>query len=77
MQLITSKDNEIIKNIRKLKEKKYRDINHEYIIEGLKMLREAIIENAEIRLIVVCDECLQDGCIENKLKYEIAKYDCI
>ena len=25
MQVITSKDNEIIKNIRKLKEKKYRD----------------------------------------------------
>ena len=29
MQIITSKDNEIIKNIRKLKEKKYRDINKE------------------------------------------------
>ncbi len=26
MQVITSKDNEIIKNIRKLKEKKYRDL---------------------------------------------------
>ena len=25
MQVITSKDNEIIKNIKKLKEKKYRD----------------------------------------------------
>ena len=77
MNIITSKDNEVIKNIRKLKEKKYRDINHEYIIEGLRMLREAIKENAKIKLIVVCEECLQDGCIENKLKYEIAKYDCI
>lgn len=77
MNTITSKDNEIIKSIRKLKEKKYRDINHEYIIEGLKMLKEAIIEDASIKLIVVCEECLQDGCIDNKLKYEIAKYDCI
>lgn len=77
MNIITSKDNEVIKNIRKLKEKKYRDINHEYIIEGLRMLREAIKENAKIKLIVVCEECLQDGCIDNKLKYEIAKYDCI
>ncbi len=77
MNIITSKDNEVIKSIRKLKEKKYRDINHEYIIEGLRMLKEAIIENAKIKLIVVCEECLQDGCIDNKLKYEIAKYDCI
>ena len=77
MNIITRKDNEIIKNIRKLKEKKYRDINNEYIIEGLKMLKEAIIEKAFIKLIVVCEECLQDGCIDNKLKYEIAKYDCI
>ena len=77
MNIITSKDNEIIKNIRKLKEKKYRDINHEYIIEGLKMVKEAIQEKASIKLIVVCEECLQDGCIDNKLKYEIAKFDCI
>ena len=27
MQIITSKDNEIIKNVKKLKDKKYRDIN--------------------------------------------------
>ena len=33
MQIITSKDNEIIKNIRKLKEKKYRDLSNSYIIE--------------------------------------------
>ena len=38
MQIITSKDNEIIKNIRKLKEKKYRDLNNEYIVEGIKMI---------------------------------------
>ena len=77
MNIITSKDNEVIKSIRKLKEKKYRDINNEYIVEGLKMLKEAIIENAKIKLIVVCEECLQDGYIDNRLKYEIAKYDCI
>ena len=31
--VITSKDNETIKKIRKLKEKKYRDVNGKYIIE--------------------------------------------
>ena len=77
MNIITSKDNETIKNIRKLKEKKYRDINHEYVIEGLKMVKEAILEKASIKLIVVCEESLQDDSIDNKLKYEIAKFDCI
>lgn len=77
MQVITSKDNEIIKNIRKLKEKKYRDMNHEFIVEGIKLIKEAVAEEAKIKLIVVCEECLKDGCLDQKLLYEIAKYDCI
>ena len=40
--LITSKDNETIKHIRKLKEKKYRDEYGEYVIEGIKLINEAI-----------------------------------
>lgn len=77
MQIITSKDNEIIKNIRKLKEKKYRDLNNEYIVEGIKMIREAINEKAIIKLIVVCEENANNGAIDKKLLYEIAKYECI
>ena len=77
MQIITSKDNEIIKNIRKLKEKKYRDTNNEYIVEGLKLIEEAIEENVNIKKIVVCEECLKDSEIEQKFLYKIAKYDCI
>ena len=42
MQLITSKDNEFIKHIKKLRDKKYRDLNNEYVIEGIKLIREAI-----------------------------------
>ena len=38
--VITSKDNETIKKIRKLKEKKYRDIDKKYIIEGVKLIKE-------------------------------------
>jgi len=77
MQIITSKDNEIIKNIRKLKEKKYRDLNSEYIVEGIKMIKEAITEEAVIKLIVVCEENANSGSIDKKLLYEIAKYECI
>ena len=77
MQIITSKDNEIIKNIRKLKEKKYRDANNEYLIEGIKLIKEAVEEKAKIKLIVVCEESIEDVDIDQKLLYEIAKYDCI
>ena len=38
---------------------------------------EAIEEKAHIKRIVICEECLEAGDIEQKLLYEIAKYDCI
>ena len=77
MQIITSKDNEFIKNIKKLKEKKYRDEKKEFIVEGIKLIQEAIEENAKIKTIVVCEENLKDEAISPKLLYQIAKYNCI
>ncbi len=77
MQVITSKDNEIIKNIRKLKEKKYRNIENKFIVEGIKIIKEAIEEKALIDTIVVCEECIAEGVINQKLLYEVAKYNCI
>lgn len=75
--VITSKDNDTIKKIRKLKEKKYRDISGKYIIEGIKLIREAISEKADIETIVVCDNCVKAGEIDQKVLYEIAKYNCV
>ena len=75
--VITSKDNETIKKIRKLKEKKYRDVSGKYIIEGIKLIREAISEKANIETIVVCDNCVKTGEIDQKMLYEIAKYNCV
>ena len=40
MQVITSKDNEFVKHVKKLKEKKYRDQSQEFIIEGIKLVKE-------------------------------------
>ena len=77
MQVISSKDNEIVKNIRKLKEKKYRDIENEFIVEGIKLVEEAIEENAIIKQIVVCEECVNDGTLTQEIRYKIAKYECI
>lgn len=77
MQVITSKDNELVKNIKKLKEKKHRDENNQFIIEGIKLVAEAIEENVDVNCIVVCEDCVNDGTIDKKLLYEIAKFKCI
>ena len=77
MKVISSKDNEIIKKIKSLKEKKYRDIENCYIIEGIKLVKEAIAENAKIKQIVVCEDCINDGEIDTDTLYEIAKFDVV
>ena len=74
---ITSKDNETIKHIKKLKEKKYRDEYKEFIVEGIKMIEEALEEKAKIKSIIICDDCKNQGTIPSNLMYEIAKLDCI
>lgn len=75
MQVITSKDNENIRKIRKLKEKKYRDLENSYIIEGLKLVREAILEKIDIQQIIICEE--NNSQIDKETLYEIAKYNLI
>lgn len=74
---ITSKDNEFIKHVKKLKEKKYRDEYGEFIIEGIKMIEEAIIEKMPIKDIVVCEDCKEQGVFSSEFLYTIAKYDLI
>lgn len=74
--IITSKDNETIKHIRKLKEKKYRDAFGEYIVEGIKLINEAIEENLDVKTIIVCDNCDKEGINQNS-RYEVAKHNCV
>lgn len=77
MQIIESKDNEIVKYIKKLKEKKYREQENKFMVEGIKMVEEAIDENVKIDKIVICEDCVNDNSIEQELMYKIAKNDCI
>ena len=68
--IISSKENETIKNIKKLKDKKYRDLSNEYIIEGIKLVEEAIIESVKIKKIIICEELLNSSNItKNITKY--------
>lgn len=77
MQVISSKDNELIKHIKKLKDKKYRDESNEYIIEGVKLIEEAVNEKANIKKIIVCEDTTNTYEIPTHIRLEIAKYDCI
>lgn len=77
MQIITSKDNDFVKHVKKLKDKKYRDLSKEYVIEGIKLIKEAIEEKAEIKQIVICEDCAKTDVISKELMYEIAKFECV
>lgn len=77
MQKITSKDNEFIKHVKKLKDKKYRDISNEFLIEGIKLVGEAIKEKAPIKQIILCDDCEKNAAIPKDLMYAIAKHECV
>lgn len=77
MQTITSKDNELIKHIRKLKDKKYRDESNEYVVEGAKLVEEAVKENAKIKQIIVCEDTTRTYEIPTHIMLEIARYECI
>lgn len=77
MQVISSKDNELVKHIKKLKDKKYRDESNEYIVEGVKLIEEAVKENAKIKKIIVCEDTTRTYEIPTNVMLEIAKYECI
>lgn len=66
--LITSKENQTIKEIKKLKEKKYR--KDKFIVEGIKMIKEAISENIEIEYLVFADLSIEKE-INNIDKYNV------
>ena len=75
--LITSKDNEFIKHLKRLKEKKYREEYGEFIVEGAKMIQEAIDEKAKIKHIIVCDDCKTQETFSSEFLYAIAKFNCV
>ncbi len=77
MQRIVSKDNEIIKHAKKLKDRKYRKQHGEYIIEGIKLIKEAIQENVEIEQIIICESCEKTEIIPKEIIYNLAKKECI
>ncbi len=58
--MITSKTNELIKHIKSLHQKKYRDEYGEYFVEGKKLVYEAIDEKVEIIKVIICKELFDE-----------------
>ncbi|MEG0773163.1 RNA methyltransferase [Clostridium sp.] len=71
MQHITSKDNNLIKETKKLKDKKYRNEKGLFIIEGFRFVEEALKSNFYIETIFISENIISkfsDYGLENCLK---------
>lgn len=54
--IITSKDNKYIKDLRKLNEKKYRDKNKKFLVEGIHLVKEAYKTGNLLEILLVDDD---------------------
>lgn len=77
MQVITSKDNERIKDIKKLKTAKSRKQQRQFIIEGVRIVEDALNEGADIDTVVLCEDYIRHGSISPVLMQKIELHDCI
>ncbi|MGL5354971.1 MAG: TrmH family RNA methyltransferase [Cetobacterium sp.] len=68
MDIITSKDNELYKAIKKLKTKKYRDLEQQFLAEGRKFL-----EFEENPKIIIFKEGISEDIIDTSKKYDCKK----
>lgn len=73
MEKITSKDNSSIKEVRKLKEKKYRNSNKKFLVEGFRFVEEAIKSNFYIEELFIAEEALEKFYGYN-FQYNIKRY---
>lgn len=55
MEFIQSKDNSLVKEVRKLKEKKYRIDKNQFLIEGFRFVSEALASNFQVPLVFVSE----------------------
>ena len=59
MEEITSVNNELVKETAKLQQKKYRDLNDKFILEGFKLIEEAVSAGIQLEYIFVLNNTLK------------------
>lgn len=67
MEVIKSKDNKLLKHFRKLKIKKCRQESNEFMIEGIRIIEEAVSAGAGIKY-CLCSEELDGDRVKSLLK---------
>lgn len=73
--MITSKENQLIKYIKSLSQRKYREENKEYIVEGIKMVIEALDSKEDVSKLIICEELFQNISEANNFQKYIKKLD--
>lgn len=56
---ITSRDNKLVKYIKSLHQRKFRDSDQKFFVEGIKITREALESGAHVPDVVICPEILE------------------
>lgn len=72
MELIQSKENAFIKQVRKLKEKRYRTLKDQFLVEGFRFTEEALISQYEVPYLFI-DEKHVNKWEDSKLKSKLNK----
>ncbi len=67
MKLITSGENQIYKTAAQLKQKKYRDEQGKYLIEGPNLIREALQNGGDIEMIIRSSEFPEEDFVSENL----------
>ncbi|SHJ11657.1 TrmH family RNA methyltransferase [Lutispora thermophila] len=68
IQVIASCQNKIIKHCKSLQTKKYRDSTNEFLIEGIKLLKEAIESNVKLTALLYHNEAAKDRDVQSIIK---------
>lgn len=56
MEHITSRENPVIKSVKKLKEKKHREEKNQFFIEGFRFVSEALASDFQVPYLFLCED---------------------
>ena len=58
MEHISSRENLIIKNVKKLKERKYREEKKQFLIEGIRFVSEALVSDFHVDMVFITEDII-------------------
>lgn len=77
LEIIQSKDNSLIKEVKKLKEKRFRQEKSQFLIEGFRFVEEALKSSYKVPFIFLSDDALlkwDSFSIDSKVQKETKVY---